>query len=338
MQDVAAAAGVHQTTVSRALRNDPRITDAVKLRVKKAAEAVGYVPNPLLSALGTLRRRRSSVANQLAIAYVMRATKELQGVPTDHLAGVRDAAARRGYKVDEFTLDDDLDESRLNNILVARNILGVILGPLPEAHGHFALDWGRFCTVAIEYSFSEPAFDRVVTDSYATMNTVLDQCLRRGFRRIGIVLAQVVDERNEGLLCAAYALAAQRRRELAKLPPLILPEWNDGAFSKWMETKRPEVIISSNMLLPQIESWLRARSMRAPRDVGLVNLNVFPAVQSHTGICQDAPAIGALAARLVIDKMNQNERGVPASRFTLLTEGRWYPGRTLGDASISAKA
>lgn len=336
MQDVAAAAGVHQTTVSRALRNDPRITPEVQRRIRKAADAVGYVPNPLISAFGTMRRRRAVAANQIALGYIYRGGGTT--APTDHLIGVREAAARRGYKVDVFMLDDDLDEHRLNQILVARNLPGLILGPLPEAHGHFTLEWERFCTVAIEYSFTEPAFDRVVTDSYATMNTVLEQCLRRGFDRIGVVLAQVVDERNEGLLCAAHALAMQRKRELAKIPPLILAEWNEATFSKWMATKRPEVVVTSNTLLPQIEDWLRARGMRAPRDLGLVNLNVNPNVQPHAGICQDAPAIGAMAASLVIDKMNQNERGVPASRFTLLTEGRWCPGRTLGNAAVSAKA
>ncbi|WP_043586994.1 LacI family DNA-binding transcriptional regulator [Geminisphaera colitermitum] len=328
MQDVARAAGVHQTTVSRVLRNDPRITAEVQQRVRAAAEAVGYVPNPLLSALGTLRRQRAAAANQMALAYVLRADATHRTVGA-HVAGAREAAARRGYKLEEFVLDDDLREERLNQILTARNILGVILGPLPEAHGHFTLDWTQFCAVAIEYSFSEPAFDRVVTDSYATMNTVLAQCLRRGLGRVGIVLAQVVDERNEGLLCAAHALAVRRERKLANLPPLILPEWNADVFENWMHKARPRVIVSSNTFLPQIEVWLRKSKLRVPRDIGLVNLNVNPDIQPHAGICQDAPAIGAMATRLVIDKMNQNERGIPASRVTILTEGRWCEGSTL---------
>ena len=68
MKDVAIAAGVHQTTVSRALRNDPRITEPVKKQVRQAAERLGYRLNPLLSALGTIRRQRASASSSVALA------------------------------------------------------------------------------------------------------------------------------------------------------------------------------------------------------------------------------------------------------------------------------
>ena len=41
--DVALAAGVSQPTVSRALRGDPRVTEATRRRVLAAAERLGYV-------------------------------------------------------------------------------------------------------------------------------------------------------------------------------------------------------------------------------------------------------------------------------------------------------
>ena len=38
---------------------------------------------------------------------------------------------------------------------------------------------------------------------------------------------------------------------------------------------------------------------------------------------------GAAAVRLVIDKLNRNDRGVPALRQTILMPGHWHEGRTL---------
>ena len=324
MRDVAIAAGVHQTTVSRALRNDPRITEAVRTQVREVAERLGYRLNPLLSALGTLRRQRASVRYQIAIAFITQA-----GFSGGHLAGVRAAAEQRGYKVDVFEIGPELSESRLNDILVARGIQGIILGPLPEAHGHFTLAWEHLSTVVIEYSFTEPAFDRVVTNSYETMNTVLRECRKRGYTRMGVALMQVVDDRNEGLLCAAYSLAKERDTGMASLNPLLIPKWDAKSFRAWFKREKPQVVISSNFLLPHIEESLKAMKLRVADDVGLVNLNLLPTHQNYSGVCQDAPAIGAMAARLVIEKLNHNERGIPAARMTVLTDGTWISGQTL---------
>jgi LacI family transcriptional regulator len=51
--DVAAAAGVSQPTVSRALRGDPRLSAETRRRVQKAAEALHYVPSTRGRSLAT---------------------------------------------------------------------------------------------------------------------------------------------------------------------------------------------------------------------------------------------------------------------------------------------
>jgi LacI family transcriptional regulator len=59
--DVALAAGVSQPTVSRALRGDPRVTDATRHRVQRAAASLGYVPSDRGRSLATRRTRRIGV-------------------------------------------------------------------------------------------------------------------------------------------------------------------------------------------------------------------------------------------------------------------------------------
>jgi LacI family transcriptional regulator len=51
--DVARAAGVSQPTVSRALRGDPRLSEATRRRVVEAAEALRYVPSQRGRSLAT---------------------------------------------------------------------------------------------------------------------------------------------------------------------------------------------------------------------------------------------------------------------------------------------
>ena len=49
--DVAEKAGVNQSTVSRALNDDPAIKDSTKAKVRTAAEALGYYVDTRASAL-----------------------------------------------------------------------------------------------------------------------------------------------------------------------------------------------------------------------------------------------------------------------------------------------
>ncbi|MDO9357223.1 MAG: LacI family DNA-binding transcriptional regulator, partial [Solirubrobacteraceae bacterium] len=57
-RDVARLAGVSQPTVSRALRDDSRVSEATKVRVREAAQLLGYVPSEAGRALSSGRTRR----------------------------------------------------------------------------------------------------------------------------------------------------------------------------------------------------------------------------------------------------------------------------------------
>ena len=46
MEEIAARLEVSVSTVSRALRNDPRIRESLRKRVCETAETMGYRPNP----------------------------------------------------------------------------------------------------------------------------------------------------------------------------------------------------------------------------------------------------------------------------------------------------
>ncbi len=327
MDDVARVAGVHQTTVSRCLRNDPRIRESVRNRVKQVAKELGYRPNAMLSALGAMRRSRASVSYQTPLAYI-NYERDKSPMQTEHLDGARQAAEKLGYKLEVFTLNDDLHDDRLSNILVARNILGVIIGPLPYAHGKFTLQWEKFASVSISYAFAEPLLDRVVTDSFKAMTFAVHECLNRGYKRLGVLLNTVNDERNENLLSAAYALAREKRSTLANLRAMIIPAWDEARIGRWITRSRPDVIISSNSLLPDISQWLKSRKIRVPDDIGLVNLNAKEWTD-YSGISECTPELGASAVKLLVQKLYHNEFGIPKSRVTLVNDCYWYEGKTL---------
>lgn len=330
MRDVAAAAGVHQTTVSLALRHDRRIPEATRRHIASVAAQLGYMPHPLVSAYAAACRaaRKPSANTGTVLAYLQPGGKS----DNAKVVGARAAAQAQGYSLETFTVDDDLTPSRLNTILLTRNVHGLIIGPMPEAMGSFDLDWEQFCAVVIEYTFARPELDRVVHDGYSGMQTALAQCQRRGLHRVGLVLTLNGHERTLGLNDAAFWKEQKERgSKLAPIAPLHLDDWDQDAFLRWLRRFSPQVVISSATLIDAIATCLAAQKLRVPQDISLLSLNVLE-TDAVSGIDQDFHALGATAARMVIDRLTRNDRGVPQVRQTVLIPGKWVEGQTLAAA------
>jgi len=343
MSDVARAAGVHQTTVSRALRNDPRIPEATSRRVRRVAERLHYRPNPMVSALIALRRSRHPHRFPVTLAFVAHTSGRWRRTQPRlftfayeaHLAGARAAAERQGYHVELFPIDSPgMTERRLNEILFTRNIPGLIIGSFPDAHGQFVLDWERFCTVVIEYTFTQPAFDRIVHDSYDGMRQIMGECARRHHDRVGLMLTAAGHERTEYLNGAAYWMEQKSGRRFAAIPPLFVAAWDEREFEAWHAKHRPQVIVTSNALIPDFMALCEKKGWRLGTDIHLVNVNAA-AEGPETGIYQDPFMTGVTAARMVIERIGRNARGIPERRQTILTQGRWIDGSTMGQAPLS---
>ena len=63
--DVAVRAGVSQPTVSRALRDDPRVAEATKDKVRRAVDELGYVPSDVGRSLATRSTRQIAMVADL---------------------------------------------------------------------------------------------------------------------------------------------------------------------------------------------------------------------------------------------------------------------------------
>src|SRR4051812_39557100 len=108
LQDVADRAGVHRSTVARALRDSPRISEPVRRRVQTLARQLGYRINPLVSAL-MQSRRTGRTQKHLTIAYVTNCTTRNGWRPEhydrpDFFPGAAQRARDFGYKIEAFWL------------------------------------------------------------------------------------------------------------------------------------------------------------------------------------------------------------------------------------------
>jgi LacI family transcriptional regulator len=331
MNDVARRAGVHAATVSRALRNDPRITPEQQARIRRVVAELGYRTNPLVAALMSARRTGRAPAFQSTLGYI---TKYAPGQAvafarnySELMVGARDRALAQGYQIEEINLHDPaFTPRRVTEILHSRGIHGLLIAPLHSVHESVDLDWTEFGAVAMGYSLSHVAVNRVSHNHFTAFGLAARSCREAGARRLGLVLQKRVHEKvRKGWV--AGALLDQSEQPVAdRVPPLLLDELSEQKFCAWFRRHRPEVVLGVNVTT--ILGWLKKLGRAVPRDTGFVSLDRRPVDRGIAGISQDYANLGRCAADLLVSLLHRNERGLPLAPLTLLVDGVWIPDRT----------
>ncbi len=331
MQQIADAVGCSRMAVSLALRNSPKISAATIARIRKVADEMGYRPNPMVSALMTQLRHGRTVKRPTTIAYVTAYPTEdgwhQPGLFTEFHTGAKMRAEALGYKLEEYWLRrPGLSEKRFCDVLFARNILGLVIAPLPSGGGTLTLDWPRFSSAAIGYSVTSPNIHRASNDQYSTIRLAVAELTRLGYRRIGLAMTRDGDERvknnwSAGMLVEQSMIPAERR-----VPLLLADGPFEAAFAGWFSNYRPDVILTQEWRCGRV---LKELGMRAPEDVGIANLGVTAGEAQWAGMNQNAELVGAAALDLVDAQLRRNECGIPAQQKTVVIPGHWVAGPTV---------
>ncbi len=332
MQDIARRAGVHASTVSRALRNDPRISAGQRLKILRAAKTLGYRSNPLVAALMSARRSRAGTSYKATLGFLKKhAAGEAAWFGETYgqlLTGARTRALAQGYRLEEFNLGDpDLTPRRFTEILLHRGVHGLLVAPLHSVQDSVELDWSHFCTVAVGFSLQQVPVSRVAHNHFSGLALAARQCRSLGYRRLGLVLQERVAEKVEKRWVAAALLDQSEQPAADRVAPLLLETWDEASFGAWFRTCRPEVILGVN--LAEVPRWLERLGCRVPHDVGLVSLDRRAADRSLAGIDQNYARLGRNAVDVMIGMLHRNERGLPDLPSTVLSDGTWIDGRSL---------
>ena len=332
MRDIAQRVGVHASTVSRALSNDPRITEAQRARICRAAQQLGYRANPLIAALMKVRRTRSGQTYKATLGFLKKHPADQSAWFSENygqlLAGARMRAQAQGYQLEEFNLEDpELTPRRITEILQHRGVQGLLVAPLHSVQDSIDLDWSQFCTVAVGFSLNQVAVSRVAHNHFSGLALAVQECRRRGHRRLGLVLQQRVAEKI-GQRWVAAALLDQAAQPVAdRVPPLLLDLWSEAVFSAWFRAHQPEVIMGVN--LTEIPTWLRRIGRGLHPNPGLVSLDRRAGDRGMAGVDQDYTHIGGNAVDLLIGMLQHNERGLPEKPAVVLSDGTWINARSL---------
>ncbi len=333
---IAAAANVSRSTVSRALQNHPSLPAETRLRIQELARQMGYTPNPLVSALMASRNHPKSYPNAatLAVLTAWHPTTAIAPGPTDrrYLTGAKQRAEELGFRFEEFWLDEPgLSLHRLGQILVNRGIVAVLIAPIPIEHSKIDLKWEHFSLAAFAPSPQIPVLHQASHFHFRSSCLAVRELVRMGYRRPALVLpsyltANVRDQWLGGFLVTTLALPAANR-----LSP-INKELTEEHLIRWCQTHRPDVILSND---PLILEWLRGS--KECRRIAFANLDRHPFQGDMAGIDQRHELTGTAAVDLIVAQFNRNERGVPVHPRDLLIEGQWVNGPSAPPLKSSAE-
>lgn len=341
-RDIALRAGVSVASVSLGLRDDPRISVAVRERIRKVAEEMGYRPNPLLAAYQASVRAQKPTKFQAMLGWINDSLDENswhRPFMKPLLDGAKARASELGYQLDEIWVPNIREEDPAGNfrrwerILSARGIHGVLL-PYLYRQQHYVLPWANFSVVSLgkhhalveESSIHIPEkfeHHRVASDYTYNIRLAIARLRESGCRRIGLAISRFLDSETDHTYSAQFLWFSSEWPSKERVP--ILFSDHEADIQAWAKKHRPDAVICGHS---SFRKALAEAGLDVPNQTRLAHLNVAPDVPDWSGIDRRMPVLGSAAVDMVTAHLQRNERGVPPYAKEMIIEGVWVEGKT----------
>jgi LacI family transcriptional regulator len=311
IRDVARVAQVHPGTVSRALNEQTRalVNDETADRVLRAAEELGYRPNPIARGLKTNRSYTIGV-------LIPDITNPLF---PPILRGIEDRLDDAGYTSLIVNTENDADRERSHlEALRLRQVDGFI-SATARLDREVLADLGARGTplVLVNRSFEDASVPAVAVDDREGTRLAVDHVARLGHERI----AHLAGPQNTSTGHRRYLgfLEAMQTAGLSTDDaPVSFSAWfteEEGArLCAELLDRSPEltaIIAANDLLAIGCYDVLAERGMRCPEDISIVGFNDMPLVDRLqpplTTVRVPQREIGMAAADLLLERLAEDE-------------------------------
>ncbi|RKP46713.1 LacI family transcriptional regulator [Cohnella endophytica] len=200
IKDLAKAAGVSVTTVSRALNGYSDVNEDTRKKIKRYAEELNYRPNAVARSLVTRKTRTIGVV----LSEINREGAK-DSLAFEILCGINDRAVELDYDILLFSTNSKKQLSKsYADLCKERNVDGAILSGLrlDDAYLQEVLNDTSFPCVLIDIPATHQNVGHVTTDNVSGAQTAVSHLIRLGHRHIAMINghdeASVSKERLEG--------------------------------------------------------------------------------------------------------------------------------------------
>lgn len=335
IKDVARAARVHYSTVSLALRNHASIPAETRERIAKVAERIGYVRNPVLSALSSFRRQSQTVPGPQRIAYLVNRSPELGFNHTPYheqfMAGAREGARSLGYEVETlFVAEDYHDSESLALYLREAGIRGLIIGAFEPGFSDLILDWDEYSVVKIDSLHIQPSFHLVSNDQLQVVRTAFQHMASLGYERIGLAVGRADEESSNhrhaaGFLIEQDSIPLERRVPILLFPHNVTMSVAQGLISRWIKRHQLDAVLCN---WTNIDRMIELEGLSVPGDVACACLCLLDPESRVAGVVPHLKVVGEKAVHQVASLLRLEQRGIPQFPSTSYVQGRWQDGQS----------
>lgn len=315
IKDIAQAANVSVSTVSRALAGNPKIGEKTRKHVKKCAEELGYQPSKLAK---SLKDHRTHILGLIIPSIV---NPSIPGV----VRGIEDAAMERGYMVVLCNMDDNIQkEKKYLDMLQSMWVDGILMATASDESTHLLeLKNKSFPVVLLVRQFEEH-FDAVCVDNKQSAYKAVKYLLGTGCRKIAIVNGpqklNLYRERYQGY-CAALEESGMPLLEnlVWNFPEQTGKSFYEGTLERLRQLtrqERPDAVLAASGPKgpsgPYLLKAVKEFGLKVPEDISIMgfddleeNAIMDPPI---TIISQPFYSMGYLAAKHIIDLIENKDK------------------------------
>jgi DNA-binding LacI/PurR family transcriptional regulator len=306
MQDIARAAGVSQSTVSRVLNDTPTsvpIAAETRERVQEVANRLGYRPNPLARGLRGAR-------TMLLGVIVRDITDPFFAMAIEALSS---EALKRGYNVVLGSAHSKADEAiALRAVLETRHCDAIVLLGDMRDEPRFLEDLRASQTpmVALWHGTELEGVPTVNIDNRAGVVAALDHLLGLGHTRIGFIGGRPLGDIRERRTAFLEHLAAQGHPAPDEYVKNVTNDPAGGAagLEALLALERPPtaIVCSTDHLAVGVLHAAAERGMTVPGDLSVVGFDDIPMasylVPPLTTVHMPIGEMTAVASALAMDE------------------------------------
>lgn len=306
LKDIARILNVSESTVSRALRDHPRISEKMKVRVQRLAKELDYTPNQI--ALNLQNRQMNAIGVVIPkLSYYLYARA---------ISGMEEIAEKAGYNIIICQSNENAErEKAIVQELMGTRIAGFIISLSSSTvdFEHFAkIKRRNIPLVFFNRECEDIHTDRVIIDNFGVAKQAVEYLIQQGCQQIayfgGPVNVQISNRRLEG-----YTAALQKHGFPIHPSYIVHSEFNpesaqQSARQLLQQANRPDaILVFSDQFAYTLYLTARKLGIRLPQDLSLIGFNNEPASAllspALSSIAQPIYEMGRTAAELLFQQI-----------------------------------
>lgn len=323
IHDIARYLKISASTVSRALNDNPLISESTRKKIKKVADEMGYRPNTLAASFRTKRTHNIGVIVPLINRHFFSSV----------ISGIEDIAYSRGYTVSISQSNDSFaKETKIAKTIFNNRVDGVIvsIGMETKTFEHLKLFSERnIPLVFFDRVVDEINAHKIVVDDFGGAYLVTKHLIEQGAEKIahigGPTNLNIYEQRKAGFLKALEDSGLKSDPTLIIHNSLRKDDGVDAIRKLMKKSKKIEAIFCANdtTALSAIV-YLKELGIKIPDDILVMGFSNEPfsevTTPSISTVKQPGFLMGQKAAELIIKQINNKKPITKYQTFVMPTE------------------